>query len=212
MKNAVRLTTLLGVAVMIFAASGIDVMGQALQQVSEGTRFRVRMNETLSSKTAKSGDRFTVTVREPVYSTNGAVVIPVGSEVVGRVDTVNRAEKGGNPGAIDVSFVQLVLPNGTARSINGSLTDLVSDDAKSDPEGAASDARHAIRLDSTSSVAYYNLGVALAERDSIQAAVDALGFIQGHLFGELSSYEWMNANAIERVRSSAAMALVMSTQ
>ena len=123
---------------MIFAASGIDVMGQALQQVREGTRFRVRMNETLNSKTAKAGDRFTVTVREPVYSTSGAVVIPVGSEVVGRVDTVNRAEKGGNPGAIDVSFVQLVLPNGTTRSINGSLTDLVSDDAKSDPEGTAS--------------------------------------------------------------------------
>ena len=123
---------------MIFAASGIDVMGQALQQVREGTRFRVRMNETLSSKTAKAGDRFTVTVREPVYSTSGAVVIPVGSEVVGRVDTVTPAEKGGDPGAIDVSFVQLVLPNGTTRSINGSLTDLVSDDAKSGPEGAAS--------------------------------------------------------------------------
>jgi LysM repeat protein len=137
MKNTFRLGAFLGVAMMIIAASGVDVIGQALQQVREGTRFRVRMNETINSKTAKPGDRFTVTVREPVYSTSGAVVVPVGSEVVGRVDAVTPAEKGGNPGAIDVSFVQLVLPNGTTRAINGSLTDLVSDDAKSDPEGTA---------------------------------------------------------------------------
>lgn len=37
--------------------------------------------------------------------------------------------------------------------------------------------------------------------DNIQAAVDALGFIQGHLYGELSSYEWMNANAIDVVQT-----------
>ncbi|MDM7921449.1 MAG: LysM peptidoglycan-binding domain-containing protein, partial [Pyrinomonadaceae bacterium] len=107
------------------------------QTVKAGTRMRVRMNETLSSKTAKAGDRFTTTVREPVYAANGAVVIPVGSEVIGRVDTVTPAKKGGNPGAIDVSFIQIVLPNGTKRTINGSLTELVSDDAKSDPEGTA---------------------------------------------------------------------------
>ncbi|MBK9164386.1 MAG: hypothetical protein IPM21_10870 [Acidobacteria bacterium] len=51
-------------------------------EVDAGTRFRVRMNETLSSKTARVGDNFTTTVREPVYSTNGVVVIPVGSEVI----------------------------------------------------------------------------------------------------------------------------------
>ena len=36
---------------------------------------------------------------------------------------------------------------------------------------------------------------------NIQAAVDALGFIQRHLFAELSSYEWMNANAIDMVQT-----------
>lgn len=43
--------------------------------------------------------------------------------------------------------------------------------------------------------------VAWLNVDNIQAAVDALGFIQGHLFGELSSYEWMNANAIDVVQT-----------
>lgn len=109
-----------------------------LYTVAAGKRIRVRMNETLSSKTAKVGERFMVTVREPVYSTTGAVVIPEGSELVGRVDAVVPAKKGGKPGTIDVSFIQAVLPNGRKRVINGSLTELNSDAAKSDSEGTAS--------------------------------------------------------------------------
>lgn len=109
-----------------------------LYTVNSGQRFRVRMNETLSSKTAKIGDTFTTTVTEPVYSDNGVIVIPIGSTVIGRVDSVKPATKGGNPGSIDVSFVEVKLPNGVRRAINGSLTDLSSDSAKSDAEGTAS--------------------------------------------------------------------------
>ncbi len=111
---------------------------QALYTVQQGQRIRVRMNEEISSKTARVGDTFTTTVTEPVYSANGVVVIPTGSTVVGRVTTVRQAKKGGDPGSIDVNFVEVKLPNGTRRTINGSLTDLSSDDAKSDNEGTAS--------------------------------------------------------------------------
>ncbi|GIU81396.1 MAG: hypothetical protein D6687_10840 [Acidobacteria bacterium] len=107
-------------------------------KVNAGTVIRVRMNDTLSSKTAKVGDRFTVTVTEPVYSNNGLVVIPVGSTITGRVDSVVPAKKGGKPGQIDVSFVSVKLPNGQVRAINGSLTALESEDAKSDEEGTVS--------------------------------------------------------------------------
>lgn len=109
-----------------------------LYTVNSGERFRVRMNETLSSKTAKVGDTFTTTVTEPVYADNGSIVIPTGSTVIGRVDSVKPATKGGNPGSIDVSFIEVKLPNGTSRAINGSLTDLSSESAKSDSEGTAS--------------------------------------------------------------------------
>ena len=110
----------------------------SLYTVAGGKRMRVRMNDSISSRTARVGDRFTVTVREPVYSNTGVVVIPEGSEIVGRVDSVVPARKGGKPGTLDVSFVQLVLPNGSKRAINGVLTDLHSNDAKSDAEGTAS--------------------------------------------------------------------------
>ena len=109
-----------------------------LYTVQRGESFRVRMNETINSKTAQVGDRFTTTVTEPVYSSTGVIVIPVGSTVTGRVDSVRAAKKGGDPGSISASFVEVRLPNGTRRAINGSLTDLDTKKAKSDNEGTAS--------------------------------------------------------------------------
>ena len=106
--------------------------------VPSGTVIRTRLNSKLSSKTSTEGSTFTATVTEPVYSNNGVVVIPVGSTVTGRVDSVQKARKGGKPGTIDVSFTSVRLPNGTTRAINGSLTDLDTKDGKSDNEGTAS--------------------------------------------------------------------------
>ncbi len=106
--------------------------------VQSGEKFRVRMNETISSKTARVGDRFTTTVTEPVYATTGVIVIPTGSIVTGRIDSVKAAKKGGDPGEISASFIEVKLPNGTRRAINGSLTDLDTKSAKSDNEGTAS--------------------------------------------------------------------------
>lgn len=107
-------------------------------KVDSGTRIRVRMEDQISSKVSQVGDYFNTRVVEPVYSNTGVVVVPVGSTIVGRVDAVTKAKKGGDPGTIDVSFVEVRLPNGTSKAINGSLTSLDSDDAKSDNEGSAS--------------------------------------------------------------------------
>jgi hypothetical protein len=109
-----------------------------LYTVSMGTVFRVRMNNSISSKTARVGNTFTTTVTEPVYSNTGVVVIPTGSTVTGRIDSVIPAKKGGDPGQIGVRFTSVRLPTGKIRSINGSLTDLDSKSAKSDSESVAS--------------------------------------------------------------------------
>lgn len=105
--------------------------------VPANERIRVRLEQELSSKTARVGDTFETRTVEPVYSTNGVVVIPEGSRIIGRVDAVTPARKGGKPGSIDVSFTSVRLPNGTSRSLNGSLTDLEGDDARSNNEGTA---------------------------------------------------------------------------
>lgn len=106
--------------------------------VDSGAIMRVRMNQTISSKTAKVGNTFTVTVTEPVYSNNGVVVIPTGSTLTGKVNSVKMAAKGGKPGEIDASFISVKLPNGISRTINGSLTDLDAGKSASDNEGGVS--------------------------------------------------------------------------
>jgi hypothetical protein len=164
MKNLFNFKILTTVLMMFFAFSATDVLAQRrvvkrkpvirkttvkrtavvnrpairLYTVQRGQTLRVRMNETISSRTARVNDRFTATVTEPVYSETGVIVIPVGSTVTGRVDSVRQAKKGGDPGSIDASFVEVRLPNGTRRAINGSLTDLSTKQAKSDAEGTAS--------------------------------------------------------------------------
>lgn len=159
MKKLFNFSILASILGMVFAFGAIDTAAQKRKpvvrkttvkktvvrkpavkyyQVDRGTSIRVRMSGDISSKTARIGDRFTTTVTEPVYANDGTVVIPTGSTVTGKVDSVTPAKKGGDPGQISVSFVSVRLPNGTTRAINGSLTDLNTKSAKSDNEGGAS--------------------------------------------------------------------------
>jgi hypothetical protein len=106
--------------------------------VPADTIIRVRMDTELNSKTARTGDRFSATVTEPVYGGGSGVdVVPTGSKVWGRVTTVRRAGRR-TPGNISVSFYQVELPNGARHTINGSLSALQADDVNSDNEGTVS--------------------------------------------------------------------------
>jgi hypothetical protein len=105
--------------------------------VNAGQIIRVRMNQTITSETARVGDQFTTTVVDPVYS-SGVEIIPAGSEIVGRVTSVNRASRKSKAGTIGVHFVSLRLPTGIARAINGELTDVTANDVTADNEGEVS--------------------------------------------------------------------------
>ncbi|MDH3494688.1 MAG: LysM peptidoglycan-binding domain-containing protein [Acidobacteriota bacterium] len=137
MSENIKTKNIIAILVLILLTATISVYGQNYK-VEAGERIRVRIDDKLSSKTSQAGDRFNTKVTEPVYSSTGVIVIPNGSTIVGNVDDVTPAAKGGKPGQIDVSFVELRLPNGMTRSISGSLTSLDTDDAKSDAEGGAS--------------------------------------------------------------------------
>ena len=138
MKNINTIKFFIAIFATIFVFSSLETFAQRNYTVERGTKVRVRMNETISSKTARKGDTFTTNVTEPVYANNGVIVIPTGSKIIGRIDKVKKAKKGGDPGTIDVSFIEVRLPNGRSKSINGSLTNLDSKSAKSDNEGTAS--------------------------------------------------------------------------
>jgi hypothetical protein len=105
--------------------------------VNVGQVIRVRMNQTITSETARVGDQFTTQVVVPVYA-SGVEVIPARSEIVGRVVTVNRASRKSKAGTIGVHFVSLRLPTGIARAINGDLTDVTANNVTADNEGEVS--------------------------------------------------------------------------
>lgn len=103
--------------------------------VNAGEVLRVRMNQAISSESARVGDQFSTTVVDPVYS-GGVEVIPAGSTITGRVTTVDRASRKSKAGTIGVHFVAVRLPNGITRAINGDLTDVSGGNLNSDNEGA----------------------------------------------------------------------------
>jgi hypothetical protein len=102
--------------------------------VNAGETIRVRMNQTISSESARVGDQFSTTVVDPVYA-GGIEVIPAGSVVMGRVSTVERAARKSKAGTIGVHFIAVRLPTGITRSLNADLTDASNNDAKYDNEG-----------------------------------------------------------------------------
>jgi len=106
--------------------------------VAANTVMRVRIDTELNSQKARVGDTFSSTLVDPVYSKNGVMLAPQGSKVMGRVTTVQRAGRNGEPATMDVQFVSIRLPNGVHTAINGSLAELSTSNATSDNEGTVS--------------------------------------------------------------------------
>lgn len=106
--------------------------------VRAGEKVRVRMDDSINSKTARVGDTFNTKTVDPVYSSGGVQVVPPGSVIVGRVTSAQAAEKGGKPGTIDVAFTSVRLPNGRNVSINGSLASFEEEGTTGDAEGQVS--------------------------------------------------------------------------
>ena len=106
--------------------------------VPEDSVIAVRMDGTLTSRTAHVGDKFTATVTVPVY-VDGATVIPAGSLIEGRITQVTPAKRMSRSGSIAVEFDDLLLPNGARVGLVGVLT---SDDPRTrrriDDEGRVS--------------------------------------------------------------------------
>lgn len=137
MINTFRIKNLLAFSLLTLLLTSVSAFAQNYK-VETGERIRVRIEDKISSKSSKTGDRFNTKVTEPVYSSTGVIVVPNGSTIVGEISDVTPAQKGGKPGQIDVSFVEVRLPNGRVKAINGSLTSLDSENTKSDNEGSAS--------------------------------------------------------------------------
>lgn len=69
-----------------------------------GTNMSITLDESLSTETNQTGDAFMATVSEPVYGTDGNVVIPAGAKVRGRITQVQKSGRVGETAVLSVAF------------------------------------------------------------------------------------------------------------
>jgi hypothetical protein len=96
-----------------------------------GTILPVRLNTPLSSKDSQNGDTFTATVRDDI---DVQYNLPPGTRVEGVVRTA-RPQHNDRPGALDLDFRRLILPNGQNYSIQGALIGLDNKSVHKTPDG-----------------------------------------------------------------------------
>jgi hypothetical protein len=116
MKRITMLPAMAALLALIFAA-GLPSLAQnqaassaAPNEVAPGTRFLVRLQDTLSTKDSKAGDHFTVRTLEPVASADGTT-LRLGAEIRGHVDKVQAAGKTGRA-RLWLTFDDIKTPDG----------------------------------------------------------------------------------------------------
>lgn len=77
----------------------------------DGTIVELEIAEPISSKTAKRGQRFKLTLSSPLYA-DGVMLLPAGTEGVGEVVHADRARAAGKPGELLLTGRSLAGPDG----------------------------------------------------------------------------------------------------
>jgi hypothetical protein len=76
--------------------------------VPDGTEMQARLEETVSSKTARVEDRVTATIAEPV-TVRGQRAVAAGTEVRGLVRRVERAQRPSKGGRLEIEFDTVIV-------------------------------------------------------------------------------------------------------
>lgn len=90
----------------------------ASTQVAAGTEMDLRLEQTVSSKTARVEDRVEASLVESVVL-NGRTLIPAGTIVSGRVSEAQDAERVQQDGRLGLEFDSFTLGDGTRTNIRG---------------------------------------------------------------------------------------------
>jgi hypothetical protein len=105
---------------LVLLAAG--AMAQTNMSLPAGTAVKVKLENTLSTFSSKSGDPFSGRVTEAVVL-DGKTVIPVGATVQGRVTKVTEPRRIAGKPTIGIFPETVVLPNGERYTLNATLVD-----------------------------------------------------------------------------------------
>jgi hypothetical protein len=102
------LTTVAGCSRPVQVVSGGDVSGDVIPASANvlpvGTTLEVQLDQQISANDSRIGDRFTAHVTTPVVAQNGAVVVPAGAIVEGRVTGIEPSRDPTRPALIRLDF------------------------------------------------------------------------------------------------------------
>lgn len=97
-------------------------------RVPAGTDLKIRLNDTLSSKTARVGDRFTATVVDPVKYSEATVH--------GRVSSIFKSGKVNGKTTMNLGFNSIATSDGRTGTLHAYVTRVYGQDSgKADNEG-----------------------------------------------------------------------------
>lgn len=106
--------------------------------IPEGTVIQLKIHEPISSKLSDVGDEVITTVKKDV-EVDGVVLLPAGTEVIGRITAAKGAKRPFKGGMLHISFDRVRFDDGSIKKIAAivqSATDFARDEKiKSNSEG-----------------------------------------------------------------------------
>jgi hypothetical protein len=95
--------------------------------VAAGTNLKVRLNDTLSSKESRAGDKFTATVMDPVRFNEATVR--------GHIRSIVQSGKVKGRTTMNLNFDAIELPDGRHGTLHGYVTNVYGSKGSADNEG-----------------------------------------------------------------------------
>ncbi len=119
----------------------VGMVSSPSSQLAEGTNIHVRLLQTLSTTRSQDGEPFRAQVASSVYK-EGRVVIPVGSELKGRIVGVSQGHRMGPHATIRLRPDSVTLPDGTAYHLYAQAVSSSAPGTKTDDEGGIQTKTH----------------------------------------------------------------------
>jgi hypothetical protein len=94
-----------------------------MARLASGTKMDIAAADTISSRTAKTGDAFSARVVDDVRNAAGRVVIPAGSVVNGKITDVKPSPNPSTPGTLTLSVASITV-RGKSYPIEASVDSL----------------------------------------------------------------------------------------
>jgi hypothetical protein len=113
--------TTMGSTSMTTTPSGTLLQGR-IATVPANTQFTGTIGSgVISSELNKVGDEVKLNVDQPLVSSDNRVIVPSGSQILGRISQIQPAGRTGKPASLDIDFYEIVTPDGQHYTIQGSV-------------------------------------------------------------------------------------------